>query len=71
MNTKLDNIINPTEQVTKTEGRIKSQIESGVEVFDVKVDLLQYMRQTERIKHSKIWSSVAPTSCRPLPTSIV
>lgn len=50
----LDNIINPEEQITKTEKRIKEQFESGKEIVDVKVDLLQYMRQTERIKHSKI-----------------
>lgn len=40
--------------MTPTESRLKAQIESNTEVFDVKVDLLQYMRQTERSKHSKI-----------------
>ena len=50
----LDNIINPKEQITKTEKRIKEQFESGKEIVDVKVDLLQYMRQTERVRHSKI-----------------
>lgn len=50
----LDNIINPEEQITKTEKRIKEQFESGKEIVDVKVDLLQYMRQTERVRHSKI-----------------
>lgn len=39
---------------TPTESRLKAQIESNTQVFDVKVDLLQYMRQTERIRHSKI-----------------
>lgn len=39
---------------TPTEERLKAQIESNTKVFDVKVDLLQYMRQTERSKHSKI-----------------
>lgn len=39
---------------TPTEERLKAQINSNTEVFDVKVDLLQYMRQTERQKHSKI-----------------
>lgn len=50
----LDNIINPEEQITKTEKRIKDQFKSGKEIVDVKVDLLQYMRQTERVRHSKI-----------------
>jgi len=50
----LDDIINPKEQITKTEKRIKEQFESGKEIVDVKVDLLQYMRQTERVRHSKI-----------------
>jgi len=50
----LEEIITPIEQQTKTEQRLKDQIDSGVEVFDVKVDLLQYIRQTERAKHSKI-----------------
>ena len=56
MNTTLNNIINPTEeeQITKSDNRVSEQIQSGKEVFDVKVDLLQYMRQTERIRHSKI-----------------
>ena len=39
---------------TPTEERLKAQIESNTEVFDVKVDLLQYMRQTERVRHSKV-----------------
>lgn len=49
-----DDIINPVEQVTKSDKRISEQIQSDNEIFDVKVDLLQYMRQTERQKHSKI-----------------
>ena len=46
MSNSIDNIITPTEQITKTEQRIKDQMESGQQVVDVKVDLLQYMRQT-------------------------
>jgi len=54
MSIELDNIINPTEQVTKTEQRIKDQLESGKEVVDVKVDLLQYMRQSIFIERALI-----------------
>ena len=54
MPTTMNDIINPLEQITKTENRIKEQFEIGREVVDVKVDLLQYMRQTERVRHSKI-----------------
>lgn len=46
--------LNPVKQQPKTEKRLKEQMESNTQVFDVKVDLLQYMRQTERQKHSKI-----------------
>ena len=56
MSTTLDNFITPTEeeQIIKSDNRVSEQIQSGKEVFDVKVDLLQYMRQTERVRHSKI-----------------
>lgn len=56
MSNTIDSIITPTEseQIVKSDERIGAQIASGKEVFDVKVDLLQYMRQTERAKHSKI-----------------
>ena len=54
MSIELDNIINPTEQVTKTEQRIKDQLESGKEVVDVKVDLLQYMRQSIFVERALI-----------------
>ena len=46
--------LNPIKQQPKTEKRLKEQMDSNTQVFDVKVDLLQYMRQTERQKHSKI-----------------
>jgi len=51
---KLKDIISPKEQVSKTEKRIKEQLDSGTEVVDVKVDLLQYMRQQQRAKSNKL-----------------
>lgn len=42
------------ENVTNTEKRLQDQIENNVEVFDVKVDLLQYIRQDNIAKNSKI-----------------
>lgn len=51
---QVDEIVNPVSQVERVEIRLGDQMKSGVNVFDVKVDLLQYMRQTERSKHSKI-----------------
>lgn len=51
---KLKDIISPKEQVSKTEKRIKEQLDSGTEVVDVKVDLLQYMRQQQRAKTNKL-----------------
>jgi radical SAM superfamily enzyme YgiQ (UPF0313 family) len=54
MEYELDNIINPKEQITKSDKRLTAKIKSEAEVFDVKVDLLQYIRQTERQKQSKI-----------------
>lgn len=42
------------ENVTNTEKRLQDQIENNVDVFDVKVDLLQYIRQNNIAKNSKI-----------------
>lgn len=50
----INDLIDSGDQIKKVETRLGDQIQSNREVFDVKVDLLQYMRQTERIKHSKI-----------------
>lgn len=46
MNSTLDNIITPVEQVTKSDKRIKDQLKSNNGVVDLKVDLLQGMRQS-------------------------
>jgi radical SAM superfamily enzyme YgiQ (UPF0313 family) len=45
---QIDEIISPDieSQIQKVENRVDAQMKSGVEVFDIKVDLLQYMRQT-------------------------
>jgi len=55
MNSTLDNIMYPTteEQVAKSDKRISQQMDSGKEVFDVKIDLLQYMRQTVFVERNK------------------
>lgn len=42
------------QEVTNTEKRLKDQIEGDRKVFDVKVDLLQYIRQNNIAKNSKI-----------------
>ncbi len=42
------------QELTNTEIRLKDQIENGTEIFDVKVDLLQYIRQNNIAKNSKI-----------------
>lgn len=49
-----EEILNPPEQVTKSDNRISDQIESGKEVFDLKVDLLQYMRQSVFAERNKV-----------------
>ncbi|MBM5788125.1 MAG: radical SAM protein [Pelagibacterales bacterium] len=49
-----EDIINPNEQVTKADNRVSAQIASGKEVFDVKVDLLQYMRQSVFVERNKV-----------------
>ena len=51
---KLIDVFNPKNQISKTENRIKAQLESGTDIVDVKIDLLQYMRQKERTKYNKI-----------------
>jgi radical SAM superfamily enzyme YgiQ (UPF0313 family) len=53
---QIDDIINPNieEQIQKVETRIGEQINNGVEVFDVKVDLLQYMRQSVFVERNQI-----------------
>ena len=55
MDTTLDSlrITNLEEEQQKNDNRLKAQIESGKDVFDVKVDLLQYMRQTVFVERSK------------------
>lgn len=47
-------LIDSEDQIQKVENRLGDQIESNREVFDLKVDLLQYIRQTERAKNSKV-----------------
>jgi radical SAM superfamily enzyme YgiQ (UPF0313 family) len=42
------------QELTNTEIRLKDQLENGTEIFDVKVDLLQYIRQNNIAKNSKI-----------------
>ena len=42
------------DEVSKSEDRIKNQIESGKEVIDVKVDLAAFLRQQNIAKNSKI-----------------
>jgi radical SAM superfamily enzyme YgiQ (UPF0313 family) len=53
---QIDEIINPDidSQIQKVENRIDDQMKSGVEVFDVKVDLLQYMRQSVFVERNQI-----------------
>ena len=55
MDTTLDSlrVTNLEEEQQKNDNRLKAQIESGKDVFDVKVDLLQYMRQTVFVERSK------------------
>jgi hypothetical protein len=55
MNSTLENIIYPNgdEQVAKSDKRISEQMDSGKDVFDVKIDLLQYMRQTVFVERNK------------------
>jgi radical SAM superfamily enzyme YgiQ (UPF0313 family) len=50
----INDLIDSGDQTQKVENRLSDQIESNREVFDLKVDLLQYIRQTERAKQSKV-----------------
>lgn len=50
----INDLIDSGAQTQKVENRLSDQIESNREVFDLKVDLLQYIRQTERAKQSKV-----------------
>ncbi len=68
---QIDEIIAPESQIEKVEKRLSAQMESGVEVFDVKVDLLQYMRQTvfaekhkgNEIKHKFHFQDIEEQDC--------
>ena len=50
---QVDEIVNPESQVERVETRLGDQMNSGVEVFDVKVDLMQYMRQSIFVERNK------------------
>lgn len=50
---QVDEIANPNIQVERVETRLDAQMNSGVEVFDVKVDLMQYMRQSIFVERNK------------------
>ena len=50
---QVDEIVNPGSQVERVETRLDAQMNSGVEVFDVKVDLMQYMRQSIFVERNK------------------
>ena len=50
---QVDEIVNTVSQVERVETRLDAQMNSGVEVFDVKVDLMQYMRQSIFVERNK------------------
>ena len=50
---QVDEIVNPESQVERVETRLGDQMNSGVEVFDVKIDLMQYMRQSIFVERNK------------------
>ena len=50
---QVDEIVNPVSQIERVETRLDAQMNSGVEVFDVKVDLMQYMRQSIFVERNK------------------
>lgn len=50
----LNDIINPENQIQKVEDRLSAQMDSGNPIVDVKVDLLQYIRQQESVKGSTV-----------------
>jgi radical SAM superfamily enzyme YgiQ (UPF0313 family) len=49
----VEEISNPESQIERVETRLGDQMNSGVEVFDVKVDLMQYMRQSIFVERNK------------------
>jgi len=49
----VEEISNPESQVKKVETRLGEQMNSGVEVFDVKIDLMQYLRQSIFVERNK------------------
>jgi radical SAM superfamily enzyme YgiQ (UPF0313 family) len=58
------------EEIKKTEKRLKEQIQSGKEVMDVKVDLLQYIRQQNiavnshiEIQHKFLFEDIEEQDC--------
>jgi len=58
------------EEIKKTEKRLKEQIESGKEIVDVKVDLLQYIRQQNiavnshiEIQHKFLFEDIEEQDC--------
>ena len=62
--------MNLQEEIKKTEKRLKEQIQSGKEVMDVKVDLLQYIRQQNiavnshiEIQHKFLFEDIEEQDC--------
>jgi radical SAM superfamily enzyme YgiQ (UPF0313 family) len=51
---QVDEISNSESQIDKVENRLKDQMQSGVKVVDMKVDLLQYMRQSVFVERNKV-----------------
>ena len=51
---QIDEISNSESQIDKVENRLKDQMQSGVKVVDMKVDLLQYMRQSVFVERNKV-----------------
>jgi radical SAM superfamily enzyme YgiQ (UPF0313 family) len=51
---QVDEIPNSESQIDRVENRLKDQMQSGVKVVDMKVDLLQYMRQSVFVERNKV-----------------
>ena len=51
---QIDEISNSESQIDRVENRLKDQMQSGVKVVDMKVDLLQYMRQSVFVERNKV-----------------
>jgi radical SAM superfamily enzyme YgiQ (UPF0313 family) len=51
---QVDEISNSESQIDRVENRLKDQMQSGVKVVDMKVDLLQYMRQSVFVERNKV-----------------